>query len=81
MTDDFERIVPERFRAQCEFCGHPLDVRQPGSHQWVAGWVKVRSGGGGHGVSCPERANRWAHGHCVDRAASGQAAGQTSLFR
>lgn len=31
----------------------------------------VREGGGGHGISCAERAPRWAHRWCVDRMAKG----------
>jgi len=38
-----------------------------------------REGGGGHGISLPERAARWAHGYCVDRAIRGQTT-QASLF-
>ncbi len=67
--------VPERFRAQCELCGDQLDTRREGAHQWTAGWVMYRKGGGGHGISLPVRENRWAHGHCVEsasRAGSGQ---------
>ena len=64
-------VIPERFRAKCEFCGNDVDTRELGVHQYTRGWVKARSGGGGHGVSLAERENRWAHGHCVDREVYG----------
>lgn len=63
--------IPERFRAECEFCHLELDVRQTGTHQWTAGWVMQREGGGGHGISLAERAPRWAHRYCVERAVRG----------
>lgn len=72
-------MIPERFRSTCELCGHELDVRSDGVHQFTSGWVKNRSGGGGHGVSLPKRENRWAHGYCVDRAVSGTIA-QKDMF-
>jgi len=58
--------IPARYRAACEFCDQPVDVRSTGVFQHTSGWVMNRTGGGGHGVSLPERANRWAHGHCVE---------------
>jgi hypothetical protein len=63
--------VPTRFQGQCELCGNDLDTRENGVHQWTAGWVMQRAGGGGHGISLAERENRWAHAHCVDRATRG----------
>lgn len=74
MTPDeeaFLRAVPERDRAICELCGEMLDTRLDGTHQWVSGWVKNRTGGGGHGISLAQRRNRWAHGACIDRATKG----------
>jgi|SoiMethySBSTD1v2_1073268.scaffolds.fasta_scaffold63812_9 hypothetical protein len=71
MGDEFAQHIPERFRAKCEICGQVLDVRADGVHQRTSGWVKNRTGGGGHGVSLPERENKWAHGYCVDRATRG----------
>jgi hypothetical protein len=68
-----EPYIPERFKRPCEFCGLPLNTEADGSHQYTSGWVKVRSAGGGHGISLPKRENRWAHGHCVDRASQGLA--------
>jgi hypothetical protein len=67
MTDVLQR-VPTRYRALCEFCQNVLDTRTDGTHQFVSGWVKNRSQGGGHGVSLPHRENRWAHAYCVERA-------------
>jgi hypothetical protein len=64
-------MIPARFSATCEFCHNELDTREPGVHQWTAGWVRQRSGGGGHGISLPERANRWAHSYCVDSETRG----------
>ena len=59
-------------RIICEFCKQDLDIRSMGVHQFTKGWVKNRSGGGGHGVSLPEREPRWAHGHCIDRLTDGR---------
>lgn len=64
-------MTPERYRKQCEFCGNDLDTREDGVHQFTKGWVKNREGGGGHGISLPEREYRWAHGYCVDRVSRG----------
>jgi hypothetical protein len=72
-------IIPERFRANCEYCGKELDVRADGTHQRISGWAKNRSGGGAHGVSVPVRENKWAHGWCVDAATRGTLK-QTSMF-
>lgn len=72
-------MIYERFRARCEFCGNDLDVRVEGVHQFVKGWVKNREGGGGHGISLPERENKWAHGDCIDRKTRGTFS-QASMF-
>jgi hypothetical protein len=79
MEDRQLASIPARFRSVCAFCGHDLDTREPGVHQWTAGWVMNRSSGGGHGISLPQRENRWAHRQCVERAARGQTQ-QRSLF-
>lgn len=71
--------IPTRFRAACEFCGNELNTQAEGVHQWTAGWVMQRAGGGGHGISLPERSNRWAHRHCVENAIRGTAQ-QQSMF-
>lgn len=71
--------IPTRFRAACEFCGDELNTQSEGVHQWTAGWVMQRAGGGGHGISLPERSNRWAHRHCVENAIRGYAQ-QQSMF-
>ena len=55
----------------CGLCRQPVNVEQPGVCQWTSGWVQRREGGGGHAVSCPERAPRWAHRHCVEAAGRG----------
>lgn len=80
MTDLGTAPIPAAFRGVCELCGHDLDTRKPGIHQWTAGWVMQRTGGGGHGISCAVRESRWAHGGCVDSAARGFT-NQTSMFR
>lgn len=73
--------IPARFRRPCALhCGHDLDIREAGTHQWTAGWVKLRQGGGGHGISLPVREDRWAHGWCVERAVKGWEKAQGSLF-
>jgi hypothetical protein len=64
-------MIPARFLAQCEFCKREIDTRAEGAHQHTSGWVKVRDGGGGHGISLPDRSNRWACGYCIDRATRG----------
>lgn len=64
--------IPDQYRVACDFCGKDLDVRDRGVYQRTSGWVMNRAGGGGHGVSLPERALRWAHGLCVERAVRGQ---------
>jgi hypothetical protein len=55
-------------------------VRDSGVYQHTSGWVMNRAGGGGHGVSLPERANRWAHGLCVQRAIRGVTNQRTMVF-
>jgi hypothetical protein len=71
--------IPSRFRATCEFCGSELNTQADGIHQWTAGWVMQRAGGGGHGISLPERSNRWAHRQCVENAVRGGVQ-QQSMF-
>ena len=68
------------FRANCELCQGELDTREDGVHQWTAGWVMQREGGGGHAIACPQRMERWAHHHCVVNAARGFTR-QGSLFK
>jgi len=72
--------IPTRFRAACEFCRLELDTQADGVHQWTAGWVKNRGGGGGHGISLPQREPRWAHRQCVERAVKGNT-GQIAMFK
>lgn len=72
MSDDERLRIPDAYRAPCELCDEPLDVRAVGVHQWTAGWVANRAGGGGHGISCPRRSRRWAHPACVAKAAAGK---------
>jgi hypothetical protein len=64
-------MIPSAFRVQCEFCKREIDARAEGTHQQTSGWVKVRSGGGGHGISLAKRENRWACSYCIDRATRG----------
>jgi len=71
--------VPTRFRGTCEFCNKALNTSERGVHQFVKGWVMNRAGGGGHGVSLPEREQRFACGYCVQRRSEGSF-GQTSMF-
>jgi len=71
--------TPARYRMACEFCRQELDVRDSGVYQHTAGWVMNRQGGGGHGVSLPQRANRWAHRWCVEREVKGMTA-QSRMF-
>jgi len=71
--------IPERLRGKCHFCGHELNIEAEGTHQFTTGWVKIRSGGGGHGVSLPRRENKWAHSWCIDGVTRGTLT-QTSMF-
>jgi hypothetical protein len=64
--------IPTAFLRQCELCGNDLDNRAEGVHQWTGGWVMNRKAGGGNAISCPERQDRWAHKHCVERLTYGQ---------
>lgn len=79
MAIPLRQPIPARHRSTCEFCGEELDVRDTGVHQRTSGWVMIRAGGGGHGVSLPERENRWAHGHCIERLTKGTFA-QGTIF-
>lgn len=65
--------IPPAYRATCALGSppHDIDIRDPGTHQWTAGWVLIRKEGGGHAISCPERSNRWACRYHVDRASKG----------
>jgi hypothetical protein len=71
--------IPARYRATCEFCQRELNTTESGVHQFTKGWVMNRAGGGGHGVSLPERELRFACGYCIKRRTDGSA-GQTSMF-
>ena len=73
------QAIPDKYRATCEFCRHELDVRDRGIYQRTSGWVMNRAGGGGHGVSLPERETRWAHGLCVEKMIKGTF-DQTRMF-
>lgn len=71
--------IPARFQADCEFCGMELDIRRPGIYQATSGWVKNRSGGGGHGITLPEREHRYACEPCIDLKRRGSSV-QMALF-
>ena len=72
-------MIPERYKARCEFCGDDLNITDDGVHQFTSGWVKNRASGGGHGISLAKRELRWAHGYCIDKASRGLLQ-QGSLF-
>jgi hypothetical protein len=79
MTDALKG-TPTQYQAICEIGNHKInDVRAPGVHQWTCGWVMQREGGGGHGISLPQRANRWACRYCVEQEIKGHTA-QQSMF-
>ena len=63
--------IPDKYKVKCDLCPDFLDVRSNGVYQYTSGWVMNREGGGGHGISLPERAPRWAHRLCVERAVRG----------
>jgi len=71
--------IPASRRTLCALCSLELDSDAPGTYQWTSGWVMRRQDGGGHSVTLPERAPRWAHRLCVDRASRGTLH-QSSLF-
>lgn len=77
--NDRPMTIPSRFVRKCFLCPNDLDIRADGVHQWVAGWVKNREGGGGHGISLPQREDKWAHRQCVEREVKGQT-GQIGMF-
>jgi hypothetical protein len=64
-------MIPSARRAPCEFCSRDIDITADGTHQYTTGWVKVRSGGGGHAIALPDRENRWACDYCIRRKAGG----------
>jgi hypothetical protein len=72
-------VIPSRYRAKCEFCSRELNTQANGVYQLSSGWVQRRAGGGGHSISLPARANRWACSYCVESRAKGTA-GQASMF-
>jgi hypothetical protein len=73
--------IPECFAAKCAFgCGTTIDTRAEGTHQKTTGWVKVRSAGGGHGISLPERLPEWACKHCIESRSKGTLH-QIKMFR
>lgn len=73
-------MIPSAFLAKCDFCQRDIDTREEGTHQYTSGWVKVREGGGGHGISLPTRYKKWACAYCIDRATRGFLE-QGSLFK
>ena len=73
-------MIPQRFQADCEYCGMPLDIRKPGIHVFTEGWVENRRGGGAHAIRLPVRHRRFACKWCMDKQASGHSMAQASLF-
>lgn len=55
----------------CFYCANPVNPTEIGTCQYTAGWVKLREGGGGHGVMIPQRQSLFAHGTCVERQIAG----------
>ena len=72
-------LPTSKYARRCELGGEDIDIRMPGIHQWTAGWVLQREGGGGHGISLAKREDRWACRYHVDEATRGQV-GQKSMF-
>jgi hypothetical protein len=72
-------MIPERFKRQCALGDHEIDIRGVGVYQWTAGWVMQREGGGGHGVSLPQRADKWACRYHVEREVKGHT-NQITMF-
>lgn len=74
-------MIPKRFVGECEFCHEPVDVRAPGVHVLVEGWIENRTGGGAHGIRLAKRSVRYACKFCVDRRAQGTDLDQLQLFQ
>jgi hypothetical protein len=66
--------------APCALCRELVDPDGLGVYQRTSGWVQRREGGGGHSIALPERAPRFAHAACVERATRGELT-QAGLFR
>lgn len=72
-------MIPSRYRTKCEFCNREINTQSNDVFQLTAGWVRRRAGGGGHGVSLPTRAPRWACALCIETKSKGHA-GQGLMF-
>lgn len=74
------RHIPERFQADCVFCGEVLDIRQDGTYQHTSGWVRRRHDGGGNAIALPQRTFEFAHELCIDSAKHRAGSVQLPLF-
>jgi len=57
--------------AQCEFCKKYVDAMAYGTFRFVSGWEENRRAGGTHAISLPQRQDRFAHAHCIDKERRG----------
>jgi hypothetical protein len=78
--NDTTRHIPASRQASCELCGEVVDTNAAGVHQWAAGWIQNRRGGGANGLRLAERSPRWACRGCVDRVSIGVSVNQGALF-
>ena len=64
----------------CQFCGDPINPRQPGVWRRVSGWVQNRKQGGANHIALPEAEIGFACNICIDIKTSKSAPPQDSLF-
>jgi len=67
-------------RAQCEFCGQPVDPAALGTFQRTCGWTENRSAGGSNAIALPERTARYACHECIRLQRDGINPAQGSLL-
>lgn len=72
--------VPAKYRANCEQCTLPLDVRANGVGQFVEGVAINRAQGGANMIALKRPLNRWICRVCIDLRRSGHEWDQPSLF-
>ncbi len=61
-------------------CGVSVDPTAPGVAQYVSGWAVNRSEGGTHGLSAPQRHDRWLCRGCLEKVRHGISFNQQVMF-
>jgi hypothetical protein len=66
----------------CEFCGEPVNTKEPGNFIFVEGWEKIRrtGDGGGHGLTERHVLNKYACRECMRKREQGINTAQGDLF-